>query len=79
MNQVPVAGRIKEKLIQNQINLVKRRRKVLIKNQKETSTAVSKPEKDVAENSHSTTNGPSSTTPGNSKSKYRKKIYFRGK
>jgi len=37
---------------------------VLIKNQKEPSTAVSKPEKDVAENSHSTTNGPSSTTPG---------------
>ena len=51
---------------------------VLIKNQKETSTAVSKPEKDVAENSHSTTNGPSSTTPGKSKSKCRKKITFAG-
>ena len=51
---------------------------VLIKNQKETSTAVSKPEKDVAENSHSTTNGPSSTTPGNSKSKCRKKFTFAG-
>merc|ERR1719225_1214954 len=38
---------------------------VLIKNQKETSSAVSRPEKDVAKNSHSSTNGPSSTTPGN--------------